>query len=163
MPLPTSSNTVGNKKLTPRRPHTSAGPRDKPYGFVLTSTDDTDAVLARRRQTMESRLNSAHDDSPAVLLPTPTSSNGGLGNKMITIPRLRASSSNTSGTSTSEGSNSEPEPSKIFEVEAITLDQTQVLAWEEELARIEMQSRRSSMDMLGSIYRRRQVSGQEAN
>jgi hypothetical protein len=112
---------------------------------------------------MQSGLLPAHPDGSAILLPESPSSNGILGNKIHIVPRPCASSSDTSGMSKNEGSSFEPENSKIFEVETITLDHTQVLAWEEELARIEMQSRRSSMDMLGSICRRRQVGGQEAS
>ncbi|KAI0781125.1 hypothetical protein BD413DRAFT_463284 [Trametes elegans] len=128
------SSSSKPRKKTPRRPHTSAGPRDK-ANFPYTSTaevgmrsePDHDAVTSRGSASSSS---TSHGQGYVGKRLKET----GLGESMLYAEeRERRERLKTTGLGLQLG-----------------LEREQVRAWEEELQRIELQSRRSSAGMLGS-------------
>ncbi|KAI0374692.1 hypothetical protein BV20DRAFT_1079740 [Pilatotrama ljubarskyi] len=122
------------RKKTSRRPHTSAGPRDKsnfaysaPAEVGMRSDLDHDAV-ASRASGSSSSTSHGHGHVGKRL------KESGLGESMLYAEeRDRRERVKNTGLGLQLG-----------------LEREQVRAWEEELARIELQSRRSSAGMLGS-------------
>jgi len=114
----------GKVKST-RRPHTSAGPRDKPHPY-----DSRGYELL-------------HSHNSRVTVPIRPATNGRV----------------TRGAFTAHASSEEahPESSSLLE----KVGQVEMRAWEEELARIESASRRSTADMMGVVSQRRKMSGHQ--
>ncbi|KIJ69345.1 hypothetical protein HYDPIDRAFT_105943 [Hydnomerulius pinastri MD-312] len=146
-PYPSSS---GQKAKTSRRPHTSAGPRDKPGGFD-----------SRGHQPLRNQSNQLSVPlRPETAYPTPLPNNsqnsrGIFRQKWVEAPRLGSSSSMSSGGHfTLAESSQHSEGSLLFE----QVDQVEVQAWEAELARIECASRRSSADMMSFVSQRKKGS-----
>lgn len=127
-----------------RRPHTSAGPRDKSNEFQREL-----APYERKRPDEEHPFND--DEVMARGIPngvvdgggggsgTPSTTPNSLGRKRMSVSPVLTSNTSTPATRAVE----------------IVMDPNQVRAWEEELLRIEVQSRRSSRDMLGVFKRKR--------
>lgn len=142
-------------KSAPRRPHTSAGPRDKAfsqaaerlesaYGITRDPrnhhAEEEDDPLRKRRAEARARPDTSNS----------AKSNGGKG--FIQSPRMSfTASGGSSGTSTSTTASNTDASSSSH-------DSDEMRAWEEELARIEIQSRRSS-DMLGFAGKRKRSVG----
>ncbi|KAH9952192.1 hypothetical protein B0H21DRAFT_716122 [Amylocystis lapponica] len=133
---PVSSSKSTRK--TCRRPHTSAGPRDKSH---LPYTAQGEAGLRSHPDTSTSGHARVGSRSSAL------SRESGLAESMLYAfgderdrerERRRAERAERA------------EKSEREHVKGTTLGIDQVRAWEEELARIEQQSRRSSANMLGS-------------
>lgn len=110
------------KVKSTRRPHTSAGPRDKPHPY-----DSRGYELL-------------HGHNSRVAVPIRPATNG----------RVTRGGFTTHASSEGEGSSS---LEKVGQVE--------MRAWEEELARIELASRRSTADMMGVVSQRRKMSGHQ--
>ncbi|KAF9227867.1 hypothetical protein BS17DRAFT_409619 [Gyrodon lividus] len=131
-----------HKSKPSRRPHTSAGPRDRPDGF------DTTAYEHHRNQgnrlPVPLRPETAHPTRPLNPL-----------QKWVEAPRLGSSSSTSSGGHPTIGESSQHSRGNLL-LERV--NQVEVQAWEEELARIESASRRSSADMLGFVSQRKKAS-----
>lgn len=142
-----------------RRPHTSAGPRDKAFTFagarmdnpahprpqaasVKLGPDSEDDSFKKRRADARSR--------PETGNPTETKSGGFA--YFFSSPRIATTQSGGSATSTTASSSSISSSSHGGE------ESDEVKAWEEELAKIEMRSRRSS-DMLGFAGKRKRSAG----
>lgn len=136
------------KPPTPRRPHTSAGPRDTPCGLGADAgfarMQDADGTCRRRRAG--TRPESAEGGAPAKRA---------FGQRWLVAPRMGAQHS--AGTSATSSGAPSPTGSIGAGEGARAVDQGQVRAWEEELARIELQSRRSTADMLGFACKRKRV------
>lgn len=128
-----------------RRPHTSAGPRDTPHGY-----DSHNAL--HNRHPVPLRPETAYS-GPAT---NGRSTHGAFNQRWVEAPRLGHSSSSAS----SEGARlTTPESagSLLFE----KVGQVEMRAWEEELARIEVVSRRSTADMMDFVSQRRKLNGQQ--
>ncbi|TFK42948.1 hypothetical protein BDQ12DRAFT_677063 [Crucibulum laeve] len=159
-----------NKSST-RRPHTSAGPRDKPSGFGTSygrsrepereagtsSLGDREPASYRKRRIEGSSTRTRPDTSqseakhtngkPSLTFFSSSSSSA------YSSPRMGNAPSGSS-TSTTASSSSISSSSQGGESES---DQ-HMREWEEELARIEMRSRRSS-DLLGFAGKRKRSAG----
>ncbi|KAJ6496508.1 hypothetical protein C8R47DRAFT_1114347 [Mycena vitilis] len=147
-----SHYSSGSASKAPRRPHTSAGPRDKSRtddsvsGAETKETEPGD-LFRRRRGT---RPGTAADAETATVNHSHSVGKGkgyfnGDGPLTVTTADSGGSASSTSlSTSTSSSASSSPSD--------------EVREWEEELARIEMRSRRSS-DLVGFANKRRRPSG----
>lgn len=165
----TSSTPIGSKprKKTPRRPHTSAGPRDKsnfafsaPAAIGLRSEPDHgDTPSTSSSRASESSTSSAncHSSSAAKRL-----RETGLGESMLyAVDRVRGKSRSRDGDArrdrVAEDGGREEERDRRERLKKtgfglqLGLEVEQVRAWEEELARIELQSRRSSVGMFGAL------------
>ncbi|OAX36607.1 hypothetical protein K503DRAFT_772352 [Rhizopogon vinicolor AM-OR11-026] len=105
-----------------RRPHTSAGPRDKPHPYESRGYE----------------LLHSHNSRTAVPMRPGTTTTGRV----------------TRGAFSTRGS-SEGADSLLLE----KVGQMEMRAWEEELARIELVSRRSTADMMGVVSQRRKMNG----
>ncbi|KAG1782807.1 hypothetical protein EV702DRAFT_1066912 [Suillus placidus] len=137
-----------------RRPHTSAGPRDMPHGY-----DSRGYNLLHNhsnRHPVPLRPETAYS-GPAT---NGRGTHGAFNHKWVEAPRLGHSSSSAS----SEGaylatpeSAARAEGSLLFE----KVGQVEMRAWEEELARIELVSRRSTADMMDFVSQRRKLNGQQ--
>jgi len=137
-PYPTKAKVKAH-----RRPHTSAGPRDKSVDLRASDTirhQNHHLVVPVRAETAISA------DKAEVRT--------GFNQKWVLLPELGSSIVSTdSGISIKhEESADHADGVSLFG----HLDQSDVLAWEQELARIESASRRSSADMLGFASRRKQ-------
>ena len=145
-PFPGGSSSI--PKVS-RRPHTSAGPRDRP------SRLDTRGYENFQNQTnglaVPPRPETAHPTRSLKSLP---SSGGFFRQRSVEPPRSGSSSSG--GHLTAESSQHHSEGSLLFE----RVNQVDVQAWEQELARIESASRRNSVDMLSTMSRRKKTSAQ---
>ncbi|KAG6335153.1 hypothetical protein ID866_3937 [Astraeus odoratus] len=146
---PHPQNEVRPKAKRTRRPHTSAGPRDKPEG--LFSMQNYEPVPSTTQLVTASlRPETAH--------PTPTtaisrrSSRYNLRQIWPEVPRLGLRSSSN---------DSSPEGAKHCDSAHVRerMDQVDVRAWEEELARIEVASRKSSAGMFSFITQRKRSAG----
>ncbi|KAF9246476.1 hypothetical protein BU15DRAFT_70561 [Melanogaster broomeanus] len=138
----------GSHKSKPsRRPHTSAGPRDRPGGF------DTTAYEPPRNQgnrlPIPLRPETAHQTRPVN---PPRRSRSFFLQKWVEAPRLGSSSSMSSGGHSTIGESSQQSQGGLL-LEKV--NQVEVQAWEEELARIESASRRNSADMRGFASQRK--------
>ncbi|KAG1754429.1 hypothetical protein EDB19DRAFT_1666409 [Suillus lakei] len=135
-----------------RRPHTSAGPRDTPHGY-----DSRDPLHNHsNRHPVPLRPETAYS-GPAT---NGRGTHGAFNQKWVEAPRLGHSSSSAS----SEGAHSatpesaaRAEGSLLFE----KVGQVEMRAWEEELARIELVSRRSTAHMMDFVSQRRKMNGQQ--
>ncbi|KAI0361897.1 hypothetical protein OH77DRAFT_1388610 [Trametes cingulata] len=146
------------RKKASRRPHTSAGPRDKsnfsysaPAAVGLRSDPDHDAV-ASRASGSSSSTSHGHGHVGKRL------KESGLGESMLyAVEMVKGKTRAREGEKRSrEETVSQEERDRRERVKntglglQLGLEREQVRAWEEELARIELQSRRSSAGMLGS-------------
>ncbi|KAG2158446.1 uncharacterized protein EDB93DRAFT_670069 [Suillus bovinus] len=135
-----------------RRPHTSAGPRDTPHG----SRGYNHLHNHSNRHPVPLRPETAYS-GPTT---NERSTHGAFKQKWVEAPRLGHSSSSASSegahSATPEGS-VRAESSLLFE----KVGQVEMRAWEEELARIELVSRRSTADMMDFVSQRRKLNGQQ--
>ena len=139
-----ASSPYGPKnKKSMRRPHTSAGPRDKSSEFQRELIP-----YERKRPNEEHPFN----DEEVRRIPNGVverakiaTTNSLEGKRMSVAPVL------TPNASTPANGNYDARAVEIV------MDPHKVRAWEEELLRIEVQSRRSSRDMLGVFKRKRAV------
>lgn len=142
------------KKKSHRRPHTSAGPSDKSNEFRIQPntferlkpgpTGSSGEVVPDERPLGVVVDGSGVEETPAA---TPSY----FGWKRIVAPALSVTTSFNGAILRGQDNVSDderlPEP---------RVDQSHVRAWEEELVKIEVQSRRSSKDLL-SIFKRKKV------
>jgi hypothetical protein len=136
-----------------RRPHTSAGPRDKSYGlgngYAAQVQPDDD-------ERHKSLLLSPEPET-TVAARGFSKNTGAFGQKWLVSPRL--------GTSASGGSASGHD-AKVREVVnrkgkgRDVMNGMEVRAWEEELQRIESESRRSTASMFGFAFKRKRITEQ---
>lgn len=126
-----------------RRPHTSAGPRDKPHPYD-----------SRGHELLHS-----HNSRVPVPMPVGTTyHNGPATNGHVTRSAFNQSWDETPRPSTNMSSEGTPTECSLS-LEKI--GQVEVRAWEEELARIESASRRSTADMMGVVSQRRKMNGHQ--
>lgn len=141
---PSSSRT----RSVPRRPHTSAGPRDKVHSLSSKSNGQPPQAQEASLESEENQVSFRRWKS-ARAEPSESSKAGVLGSvsapRVAALPSDSSSNSNMSGSmSASSASDSSQEPDDVRE-------------WEAELAQIEVRSRRSS-DMLGFISKKKRTS-----
>ncbi|KAH7912141.1 hypothetical protein BJ138DRAFT_1084200 [Hygrophoropsis aurantiaca] len=137
-PYPDAQHKSGGS----RRPHTSAGPRDKSSGYDMRGYE---AMRNKgNRLAVPVRPETAwHVESPNNASSSPR---GAFDRKWVEAPRHGDSSTSVSSEGGPLTVNTEHTgTSLLFE----KVDQVEIRAWEEELARIEIVSRRSSADMIG--------------
>lgn len=138
-----------------RRPHTSAGPRDTPHGY--DSRGYNPLHDHSNRHPVPLRPETAYS-GPAT---NGRSTRGAFNQKWVEAPRLGHSSSSAS----SEGARLATPDSFAVRAEGSLLfekvGQVEMRAWEEELARIELVSRRSTADMMDFVSQRRKLNGQQ--
>ncbi|KAI6022709.1 hypothetical protein EDC04DRAFT_2900670 [Pisolithus marmoratus] len=133
-----------NKAKRTRRPHTSAGPRDKSDGFVA------------RNYKPDSRTSQPSSVSTGARSPTSGSSRSCWRHKWPEVPRLGSRSSSNPGDHDNSKEISQCDPGgRVRE----HMDQVEILAWEEELARVESASQKGTTNILGLISRRKRPSG----
>ncbi|KAG1756451.1 uncharacterized protein EDB91DRAFT_1092736 [Suillus paluster] len=147
------SGSKYNVKST-RRPHTSAGPRDTPHGY--DSRGYNPLQNHSNRLAVPLRPETAYHSGPTT---DGRVTRGAFNQKWVEAPRLGGSSTNVSSEdvhSSMPGSPPRAEGSLLFEV-----GQVEMRAWEEELARIELVSRKSTADMMDFVSQRRKLSGQQ--
>lgn len=140
-PYPSSSSS-SKLKATARRPHTSAGPRDNSCHL---SGARAEGVFARSRDDRGQELETEEpaDSSRKRRATRPESSQSETKTRsFIFSPRMSFTPSGSSHNTSSAASTSDVSSSSLGSLS------DEMKAWEEELARIEIQSRRSS-DMLG--------------
>lgn len=138
-----------------RRPHTSAGPRDTPHGY--DSRGYNPLHTHSNRLAVPLRPETAYHGGPAT---NGRVTRGAFNQKWVEAPRLGGSSTSVSSEdahSTTPESASRAEGSLLFE----KVGQVEMRAWEEELARIELVSRKSTADMMDFVSQRRKMSGQQ--
>ncbi|KAF9264854.1 hypothetical protein L218DRAFT_899979 [Marasmius fiardii PR-910] len=151
---PTSSSSNPIKVKTPRRPHTSAGPRDKSY----TTGPRMDSRYDRTFDTLRQNHRDHDDQAPyrRKLRPgtattpeiTRSSASGFVYSPRVsTGPSIRTTLTSSAGDSTSAST------TRSLNIR----DSANIREWEEELARIEAQSRKSS-DLLGFGPKRKRPS-----
>ncbi|RDX48331.1 hypothetical protein OH76DRAFT_1352532 [Lentinus brumalis] len=165
----TPSASTGSKprKKAPRRPHTSAGPRDK-SNFTFAAAADTgsrfdpDQSDPMSSQESRSSVRSSHSHG---------SSKGkfresGLGESMLNaVDKVRGKSRAREGDGkrgrepVEDDQERRERPKTAGLGLQLALEDAQIRAWEEELARIELQSRRSSAGMLGLLGMTRKRTG----
>ena len=148
------------KKKSHRRPHTSAGPSDKSNEFRIQPSTferlkpeegDVRSPDARNPDVAVAdniRLVAADDSGNSGTSPTPPSS---FGWKKIVAPALSVTTSFHGVTLRNRDIVSDD--GRLFEPAPI--DQSQIRAWEEEVARIESQSRRTGKDIFSMFKRKR--------
>ncbi|KAG1877780.1 hypothetical protein DFJ58DRAFT_693450 [Suillus subalutaceus] len=137
-----------------RRPHTSAGPRDTPHGY--DSRGYNPLHNHSNRHPVPLRPETAYS-GPAT---NGRSTHGAFFQKWVEAPRLGHSSSSAS----SEGAHSlTPESAARADGNLLfdKVGQVEMRAWEEELARIELVSRRSTADMMDFVSQRRKLNSQQ--
>ncbi|OBZ75724.1 hypothetical protein A0H81_04517 [Grifola frondosa] len=147
------------RRKTPRRPHTSAGPRDKsnfPYAAQaqVGMRSDPDHNAEGQGASSSGSGSSAHGRGHAR-------KESGLGESMVYASRGESVSADKGkGRASVDERERERRKNSGLGLQ-LGLEVEQVRAWEEELARIELQSRRSSADMLGSwgVGKRKRVAG----
>ncbi|KAI6150724.1 hypothetical protein BKA82DRAFT_992965 [Pisolithus tinctorius] len=134
-----------HKAKRSRRPHTSAGPRDKPDGFVM-----------RSYEPVPSQTSSVSTGARSSTLVTPTSRSCWR-QKWPEVPRLGSrSSSNPDGHDNSKGISQRDQGGRLHE----HMDQVEIRAWEEEPVRIELANqKKSTANVLGFISQRKRSSG----
>ncbi|KAF8061540.1 hypothetical protein FPV67DRAFT_1509348 [Lyophyllum atratum] len=168
------SSGGGGKVSTPRRPHTSAGPRDnKAFDFaqarLAASAYRERAEVSREDEDMfRRRAAESRNSGSSGATSQPETSQGaskrrsGMGSLFSSAPRIStALSGSSNGTNTSasgSGSVSRSASSSISSHGADVGPEEKMREWEEELAKIEMKSRRSS-DMLGFAGKRKRSAG----
>jgi len=176
----TSSSSYHRSKSRSRRPHTSAGPRDKPVNFAGGAYEcprGQDGEASGHANGSEGNGEGSSTSTPAaakrrsdgVVMRTMRpdrvwgGANGGGKSSMsfwstvhsngISPPRVKGA---PSGNSTSTTASSSSVSSSSYGAESDKSDHTK--EWEEELARIEMRSRHSS-DLLGTSGKRKRSMG----
>jgi len=152
VPSPQSGSKYKPKSI--RRPHTSAGPRDTPHGYdsrgynPLHNHSNRHPVPLRPETAYSGPTTNGRD------------TRGAFNQKWVEAPRLGHSSSSAS----SEGAQL-PTPESAARADGSLLfekvGQVEMRAWEEELARIELASRRSTADMMDFVSQRRKLNGQQ--
>jgi hypothetical protein len=172
-----SSSGIGSSKAAPpRRPHTSAGPRDKAYDFAgarlesaynrerdaRAMTQDGD-VHRQRRADGRGEVGSSSRPSTSQGETKRRSGAGKAYNFFGAAPRLGTALSGSSTTSTSaSGSGSITASTSRSTSSSMSShgadEEDRMREWEEELAKIEMRSRRSS-DMAGFAGKRKRSAG----
>ncbi|KAJ4480560.1 hypothetical protein C8J55DRAFT_67227 [Lentinula edodes] len=141
-PSPTASNSK-RKDAIPRRPHTSAGPRDSSSSNFSTSKVSLETVPIPSNFSLDTA-------APSKKRPATTSMIGGSSiHAFLPIISLSSTPSTSSG-------------SGISTLESIECHKDEsssaaVREWEAELAKIELKSRRSS-DLLGFKFKRKRPS-----
>ncbi|KDQ33567.1 hypothetical protein PLEOSDRAFT_48198 [Pleurotus ostreatus PC15] len=145
---PSTSSTT---KSSSRRPHTSAGPRDKVLGFGSSPTYNRVKEPEEGRENEAHAHRTKHPDSSRSRPGTASGDSVKGSSKHLFASRISSSSSSgrDSDRSTRSAGSISTNPSSTSGSPGLK----EVRAWEEELARIELQSRRSS-DMLGFAYKR---------
>ncbi|KAL0947100.1 hypothetical protein HGRIS_013238 [Hohenbuehelia grisea] len=142
------SSSSGKVKSSSRRPHTSAGPRDNVFGFggalanraKEAGADDSAKDVQRKRMTLDASRTRPQTPSEGIKGPS----------KYFFAQRMSSSSSGSKDSAKSTRSSlNAPPPAPV----RAGGSPEEVKAWEEELSRIEIQSRRSS-DVLGFAYKR---------
>lgn len=162
-----SGASSSSKAAPPRRPHTSAGPRDKAYDFAgarlesaynrerdarAKAQDEEDVHKQRRAGGAGSRPSTSQGESKRRSTTKGYSFFGAA-------PRLgTALSGSSTGTSGSGSVTASTSRSATSSVSSNGGDDDRMREWEEELAKIEMRSRRSS-DMLGFAGKRKRSAG----
>ncbi|KAG6841661.1 hypothetical protein C0991_008299 [Blastosporella zonata] len=155
-----ANSSNGGRVPTPRRPHTSAGPRDnKAFENAHARLTYRAGESSKESQEVWGRK---EDTTGAALMKVPSrpdTSQGmpkrrsGMGSLFSSAPKMSAALSGSSnGTSASSGTRSAS--SSVSSHDSHTGPVDKMREWEEELARIEMRSRRSS-DMLSFFGRKR--------
>lgn len=137
-----------------RRPHTSAGPRDTPHGY--DSGGYNPLHDHSNRHPVPLRPETAYS-GPAT---NGRGTRGAFNQKWVESPRLGHSSSNAS----SEGARLATPESAVRAEGSLLFEKVghvEMRAWEEELARIELVSRRSTADMMDFVSQRRKLNGQQ--
>ncbi|KAG6919977.1 hypothetical protein DXG01_013326 [Tephrocybe rancida] len=161
-----NSSSNGGRVPTPRRPHTSAGPRDN-KAFESThvrmayrsDTKESEDVFRRRREDTSGfmKVPSRPETSQGV----PSKRRSGMGSLFSSAPKMSAAVSGSSNGTSASGSASEgvsrSTSSSVSSHEPEAGPADKMREWEEELAKIEMRSRKSS-DML-SFFGRKRSSG----
>ncbi|GLB35364.1 hypothetical protein LshimejAT787_0209290 [Lyophyllum shimeji] len=177
-----SSGGGGGKVATPRRPHTSAGPRDSSKkGFEFAQAGMVAGGFGERPEDMREgsaemfrrRKAEARNSGSSGSTTRPESSQGSsskrrsgvVGSLFGSAPRISTALSGSShGTSTSasgSGSATQSATSSMSSHGADVETEEKMREWEEELAKIEQRSRRSS-DMLGFFRRKRSAGAPRA-
>ncbi|KAL0579975.1 hypothetical protein V5O48_002059 [Marasmius crinis-equi] len=163
--IPSSTSPTKNK--TPRRPHTSAGPRDKPFASTGARTDSPygKAFDASRQSHHDHedeaapyrrKLRPGTATSPEI---TKSSVSGFVYSPMAQA-RVSVSTRRNPGVPFMSNASDATTPSSTSIHSGLSMnirDSANIREWEEELARIEVQSRRSS-DLLGFGLRRKRPS-----
>ncbi|KAL4267320.1 Arrestin C-terminal-like domain-containing protein [Pleurotus pulmonarius] len=146
-----SSSGLPKAKPSSRRPHTSAGPRDKVLGFGGSPTYNRVKEPEEGRENEAHAHRTKHSDSSRSRPGTASGDSVKSSSKYLFASRISSSSSSgrDSDRSTRSAGSISTNPSSTSGSPGLK----EVRAWEEELARIELQSRRSS-DMLGFAYKR---------
>jgi hypothetical protein len=144
------------KKKSHRRPHTSAGPSDSSNDFRIQPGPFERLKPDEERSCSPDKV--VADDVPVVVAgdnsgngETSTTPPSSFGWKRIMAPALSVTTSFPGSLRIRDNVNDSD--GKLFEPQ---IDRSQIRAWEEELARIEIQSRRSSKDIF-SIFKRKRV------
>lgn len=154
-----SAGSSKPRKKAPRRPHTSAGPRDK-SNFTFAASADPGLRFGPDRgdpeSSQESRLSarSSHSNGSSKA----KFRESGLGESMLNaVDKVRGKSRAREGDGKREREPAEDDQERRERPKTaglglqLGLEADQIRAWEEELARIELQSRRSSAGMLGLL------------
>lgn len=162
-----SGRLGGSKVATPwRRPHTSAGPRDKSFEFARRP----EAVYGRERNPSGSGAHVSASENigrPGTSQSEVKRRSGMVsrGYSFFSSPRVgMALSASSAGTSSASGSGSRTAsssgstPSSLSSHAGHEDDGDRMKEWEAELVKIEIRSRRSS-DMLGFAGRRKRSTG----
>ncbi|KAH9946274.1 uncharacterized protein BXZ73DRAFT_95777 [Epithele typhae] len=168
-PAQTSSSSSGHRmadgkprKKMPRRPHTSAGPRDKSH-FTFTHSAASESEPPELTSSTDSRSSaSSSHDRPSGW----RARESGLGESMLgAVEKVRRKARGTEGEGkrgreSGDGDDDRARKDRLKTTGLglqLGLEVDEMRAWEAELARIEVQSRRSSIGMFGmfSVTRRR--------
>ncbi|KAI8998813.1 hypothetical protein BD414DRAFT_575301 [Trametes punicea] len=152
-----SSSSQPPRKKVSRRPHTSAGPRDK-SNFAYTVSAEVDQRAERDHDTVASRGSTSSSSTHGQRHMGKRLKESGLGESMLYAvdlvkgkSRAREGEKRARDESTNHEERARRERMKSSGLGLqLGLEREHVRAWEEELARIELQSRRSSAGMLGS-------------
>jgi len=148
-------NIPSKGKSASRRPHTSAGPRDKSSFTFSGSSRNAPYVRTHDLSSSSSHQRSSPvqvDDStpyrrkvrPGTASTIEVTKSNAVGHVFSPVSSIRSTGSNSSGRRSSILSSSTTSVSA----------EDSIREWEEELARIEMKSRRSS-DLLGFSFKRK--------
>ncbi|KAG7092285.1 hypothetical protein E1B28_008647 [Marasmius oreades] len=152
-----SSFSKSMKSKTPRRPHTSAGPRDKSFGVTGSRVD------SRYDRTFDTYHRDHDDQTPyrRKLRPgtatTPEVTRSSASGFVYSTTRVSTGPSIRSNSTYASDSTTASKTSVSGGLSLNIRDSANIREWEEELAQIEAQSRRSS-DLLGFGLRRKRPS-----
>ncbi|KAJ7582822.1 hypothetical protein C8J56DRAFT_955818 [Mycena floridula] len=142
-----TQNYPGSSKTTsPRRPHTSAGPRDKVHSFTAPRRDERNLRAAPPEPTEPA----GDEDGRSGAMFKRWKSAGPPSEKAFLAPSRMSTAASGSSTSSTSISASMSTSS----VSSSSQESDDVKEWEKELAKIEVRSRRSS-DMLGFLSKRK--------